>query len=124
MDKTINKKPFETIDQAQNYIHHPDSKKQMKIDMKNYARRPLELQEMGDGQRNRYMRIAIGFLSQKGTEGIYKKLLTCCMHGATIEVLYKYLNEDIATVEALERDAIKCVKDKISNRKIVPAFLN
>lgn len=107
-----------SIEQAGNYLDS-DFKKDALKQIGDIKKRPMHLSEMATGPE-RFLRLAIGFLKNEGTEVIYKKILWCRIHGATIQQISKVINEKENVVKLLERDAIKCVKDRIANRKVMP----
>lgn len=112
------KKPV-NLEQAGNFLDK-DFGSLMDKQIAEIRNAPILPGEMDALSQIRFLKIALSFLSDKGKEGFYKRTLLCRVAGATYEQMAKSCKTTPERIKVVEIDAIKCVKDKINTRKVLP----
>lgn len=117
--ENIEDKPL-SVEQARNYIHHKDFDKSAKKQIKDMLETPLAPTEANASVSVRALRMGLATLKNEGKEGIFKKLLACRARGATYTQLSLVMKLPEDKIKIVERNAMKCVKERLHAQKIIP----
>jgi len=110
------------IEQGRNYLHSEEFDKNAHTKIDALIDQSKTAETAGPGAQKRLLRMGCAELKQDGIEGIYKRILLCKLHGASdiqIGIAMKIHPEKVRT---LEKEAVKCVMDKLGSRRIAPVI--
>jgi len=122
-NKRIEKNPL-SIEQAHNYLKSKDFKRHSMDKFNNIVGDPILSMKDNQAKTQYTLRSGLSLLKKEGKELVYWQILMLRLKGATYGQISKAIREKVSIVKVLEKDAMRCVKDKIANRKILLPSVN